>query len=178
VYSPGSLPTFRAVTKNEIADVLSEIGTLLELKGENPFKVRAYLAGARALEAIEEVELAKLIGQDELQSVKGIGEALAQKIAELHTTGRLEYFEKLKASIEPGLVEMLQIPGLGPKKIRALQDKLGIADIAALTRACTEGRVAELDGFGEKTQQKLLAGIKNREAYGRRHLWWDAAAVA
>lgn len=178
VYSAGSLPAFRVVTKNEIADVLSEIGTLLELKGENPFKVRAYLAGARALEAIEEVELAKLIERDELQSVKGIGETLAQKIGELHTTGRLEFFEKLKASIEPGLVEMLQIPGLGPKKIRALHDKLGIADIAALTRACHEGRVAELDGFGEKTQEKLLAGIKNREAYGRRHLWWDAAAVA
>src|SRR5262245_52515746 len=166
------------MTKNEIADILTEIGTLLELKGENPFKVRAYQSGARALEAIEEAELARLIQEDKLQSVKGIGEALSQKIAELHTTGRLEFFEKLKASVEPGLVEMLQIPGLGPKKIRALRDKLGITDIAALTQACTDGRVAELDGFGEKTQEKILAGIKNREAYGRRHLWWDAAEIS
>ena len=166
------------MTKNEIADILTEIGTLLELKGENPFKVRAYQTGARALEAIEEAELAKLIANDELQSVKGIGEALGKKIAELHATGRLPFYDNLKASIEPGLVDMLQIPGLGPKKIRALRDKLGITDIAGLTAACSDGRVAELDGFGAKTQEKLLAGIKNREAYGRRHLWWDARAVA
>lgn len=166
------------MTKNEIADVLTEIGTLLELKGENPFKVRAYQTGARALEAIEDVELARLIAGEELKSVKGIGDALSQKITELHTTGRLEYFEKLKASIDPNMVELLQIPGLGPKKIRALHDKLGVTNIAALTAACGDGRVAALDGFGEKTQEKILAGIKNREAYGRRHLWWDAWEVA
>jgi DNA polymerase (family X) len=166
------------MTKNEIADVLADIATLLELKGENPFKVRAYQAGARALEAIEQADLARLIASGELQSVKGIGEALAKKIEELYTSGRLEFFEKLKQSVEPGLVELLQIPGLGPKKIRALRDRLGVTDVAALTRACTEGRVAGLDGFGAKTQEKLLAGIRNREAYGRRHLWWDAAAVA
>lgn len=166
------------MTKNEIADVLNEIATLLELKAENPFKVRAYQTGARALEGVEEAELARLIESDELQSVRGIGEALAQKIGELHRTGRLEFYEKLKASVEPGLVELLQIPGLGPKKIRALRDKLGITDIAGLGQACHDGRVAELDGFGAKTQEKLLAGIRNREAYGRRHLWWDAADVA
>jgi len=166
------------MTKNEIADVLAEIGTLLELKGENPFKVRAYQTGARALEAIEDDELARLIAEEKLETVKGIGEALAQKITELHTTGRLGFFDKLKASIEPGLEEMLQIPGLGPKKIRALHDKLGIADIAALTAACTDGRVAALDGFGEKTQEKILAGIRNREAYGKRHMWWEADEIA
>jgi len=166
------------MTKNEIADVLTEIGTLLELKGENPFKIRAYQTGARALEAIEDGELARLIAAGELETVKGIGEALAQKITELHTTGKLAFFDKLKASIEPGLEEMLQIPGLGPKKIRALHDKLGIASIAALTKACQDGRVAELDGFGAKTQEKILAGIRNREAYGRRHLWWEAQEIA
>ena len=83
------------MTKNEIADVLAEIGTLLELKGENPFKVRAYQAGARALEAIEDDELARLIAEEKLETVKGIGEALAQKITELHATGRLEFFDRL-----------------------------------------------------------------------------------
>ncbi len=166
------------MTKNEIADVLSEIALLLELQGENPFKVRAYQTGARALEAIEEAELGQLIGEDRLQDVKGIGEALSKKIVELHQTGKLEFFEKLKASVEPGLVEMLEIPGLGPKKIKALREKLGITSIAALTQACHDGKIAELDGFGAKTQEKILAGIKNREAYGRRHLWWDAWAVA
>jgi DNA polymerase (family 10) len=166
------------MTKNEIADILSEIATLLELKGENPFKVRAYQTGARALEAIEQAELARLVASGEIESVKGIGEALGQKITALHQTGKLEFYDKLKASVPAGLVEMLQIPGLGPKKIRALSDKLGVNDIAALTAACNDGRVAELDGFGAKTQEKLLAGIRNREAYGRRHLWWDAAEVA
>ncbi|MEO6875612.1 MAG: helix-hairpin-helix domain-containing protein, partial [Opitutaceae bacterium] len=166
------------MTKNEIAGVLEEIGTLLELKGENPFKVRAYQAGARALEAIEESELTRLIQAGELKTVKGIGDALSQKITELQTTGKLEFFEQLKTSVEPGLVEMVQIPGLGPKKIRALRDKLGLTSIAALTKACRDGSVAALEGFGEKTAEKILAGIKNREAYGKRHLWWDAWEIA
>jgi len=166
------------MTKNEIADVLGEIGMLLELKGENPFKVRAYQTGSRALEAIEEAELARLIKAEELKTVKGIGDALSQKITELHTTGKLEFFEKLKASVEPGLVEMVQIPGLGPKKIRALREQLKLTSIAALTKACQDGSVAALDGFGEKTAEKILAGIKNREAYGKRHLWWDAWEIA
>jgi len=166
------------MTKNEIADVLEQIGVLLELKGENPFKVRAYQSGARALEAIEEADLRRLVEAGELQSVKGIGEALAQKIAELYTTGRLEFFEKLKASVAPGLVELLEIPSLGPKKIKILHEKLGVNSIALLAAACAAGLVAELPGFGAKTQEKILAGIKNREAYGRRHLWWDAATVA
>ena len=91
------------MTKNEIADVLNEIGVLLELQGENPFKIRAYQTGARALETMEEAELARLIAAGELESVKGIGQALAQKITELATTGRLGFFEKLKAAIAPGL---------------------------------------------------------------------------
>jgi DNA polymerase (family 10) len=166
------------MTKNDIADVLNEIGTLLELKGENPFKVRAYQSGARVLEGIEDAELATLIREQRLESVKGLGEALAQKISELHTTGRLKFYEELKASIAPGLVEMLQIPGLGAKKVRALHEKLGLDSIAGLAAACADGRVAELAGFGEKSQEKILTGIKNREAYGQRHLWWEAWQLA
>jgi len=165
------------VTKNEIAAVLDEIGVLLDLKGENPFKVRAYHAGARALEALEE-DLGTVVTEERLQTIKGIGEALAKKITELHATGRLGFHEKLKASIAPGLVEMLEVPGLGAKKIRALHETLGINSIADLARACREGRVAALDGFGERSQEKILAGIRNREAYAQRHLWWDAFAVA
>jgi DNA polymerase (family 10) len=166
------------MTKNDIADVLNEIGTLLELKGENPFKVRAYHSGARVLEAIEDAELAVLIREQRLETVKGLGEALAKKISELHTTGRLKFYDELKASIAPGLVEMLQIPGLGAKKVRALHEKLGLDSVAGLAAACADGRVAALDGFGEKSQEKILTGIKNREAYGRRHLWWDAWQLA
>jgi DNA polymerase (family X) len=166
------------MTKNEIADVLAEIGTLMELKGENPFKVRAYSGGARAIEALEKDEFEKLVAEGKLQSVKGIGEALSAKIAELHATGRLEFLDKLKASIPPGQVEMLRIPGMGPKKIAALGRELGVTSIAELEKACKDGRVAALDGFGEKTQEKILTGIRNREAYSKRHLWWDANLVS
>lgn len=166
------------MTKNEIADVLNEIGVLLELKGENPFKIRAYQSGARTLESLEDDELDRLVSEEKLGGVKGIGKALVEKITELHTTGKLEFFEKLQASIEPGLVEMLDIPGLGAKKVRVLHSKLGITDIAGLSKACEENKVAELDGFGQKSQEKIVAGIKNREAYGKRHRWWEAYEVA
>jgi DNA polymerase (family 10) len=166
------------MTKNEIAEVLAEIGTLMELKGENPFKIRAYSGGARAIEALENDEFEKLVSEGSIDTVKGIGEALAAKITELHATGRLAFFDTLKRSIEPGLVEMLRIPGLGPKKIAALSKELGVTSVADLDKACREGRVAALAGFGEKTQEKILAGIRNREAYSRRHLWMEAFEVA
>jgi DNA polymerase (family 10) len=166
------------MNKADIAAVLTEIGTLLELKGENPFKTRAYQAGARTIEALSEEEIAARVQAGTLQEVKGIGEALAQKITELHTTGKLEFFEKLKASVPPGLVEILSIPGMGPKKVRALQDKLGIDTLGKLRAACEAGQVAALEGFGEKTQEKILAGIKNRESYNKRHLWIEAWETA
>lgn len=166
------------MTKHEIADVLNEIALLLELKGENPFKIRAYQSGARVIESLEQTELERLLAANELLTVKGIGEALAKKIGELHATGKLEFLEKLRATVAPGLVELLQIPGVGPKKIKVLHEQLGIVDLASLSAACADGRVAALAGFGAKTQEKIVAGIKNREAYGRRHLWWEAWQVA
>ncbi len=166
------------MNKAGIAAVLTDIATLLELKGENPFKVRAYVTGARVIEAMGEEEIAERIAAETLGEVKGLGEALVQKITELHRTGKLEFHEKLKASLPPGLVELLEIPGVGPKKIRALHDQLGVDSIAKLAAACREGKVAELAGFGEKTQTKILEGIANREAYGRRHLWWHAWTAA
>ncbi|RRJ99271.1 DNA polymerase/3'-5' exonuclease PolX [Opitutaceae bacterium TAV3] len=166
------------MTKTEIAATLTQIATLLELKGENPFKVRAYQSGARALGEIEEPELAALVHDNRLNEVKGIGDALAQKIATLHTTGQLPFYDDLKASIAPGLITMLEVPGLGPKKIKAIHDQLGIDNLDTLAAACADGRVAALPGFGEKSQQKIAEGIRNRAAYARRHLWWDAHAIA
>ena len=111
--------------------------------------------------------------------MKGLGEALVQKITELHQTGKLEFYEKLKASIPPGLVEMMGIPGVGPKKVKTLHDKLGIdSDCGRCRQRVWRGKVAALAGFGEKTQEKILAGIRNREAYGKRHLWVEAKEVA
>lgn len=163
--------------RSEVAEVLEEIGVLLELKGENPFKVRAYQTAARAVETLE-ADLGELVQKGELAKVPGIGKALVEKIGALVETGNLKFHEDLKASIPSGLIEMLEIPGMGPKKIKAVNDRLGIDTITDLAAACQEGRVAELAGFGPKSQQKILDGIRNREAYGRRHLWWKARQVA
>jgi DNA polymerase (family X) len=164
--------------RTDIAAALERIGLLLELKGENPFKTRAYQAGARIVTDMDDETLDGLIREGKLQTVKGVGEALSQKIGELRTTGRLAFLEKLEASVPPGLVRMLEVPGLGPKRIRALHEKLGIDDLPALAKACEAGAIAELAGFGEKSQAQILSGIRNREAYGRRHLGWEAAKVS
>ncbi|MFN3409785.1 MAG: DNA polymerase/3'-5' exonuclease PolX [Limisphaerales bacterium] len=165
------------MNKDEVAEILINIGTLLELKGENPFKTRAYHNAARAIESVSE-PLDKLIAEDRLGEIKGIGEALQEKITTLVTTGRLPYYEELRASVPKGLVDMLEIPGLGPKKLRALNQELGIENVEQLEQACKEGKVAQLAGFGEKTQQNLLEGIHRRRAYASRHLLADALLVA
>jgi DNA polymerase (family 10) len=163
--------------KDQVAEILLEIGTLLELKGENPFKTRAYQNAARTIENLSE-PLAKIVAEKRLGQIKGIGEALEQKITELVETGQLAYFNELKASIPPGLIEMLEIPGLGPKKIQALSQKLGVDSVAQLEKACRAGKVAQLDGFGEKTQTNLLEGIERRRTYASKHLLSDALRVA
>ena len=163
--------------KDKVAEILVEIGVLLELKGENPFKTRAYANGARTIEALNE-PLAKLVAEKRLGEIKGIGEALEQKITELVETGKLKYYEELKASIPPGLLAMLEISGLGPKKIQAMHKKLGIDTIEKLEAACKAGKVAELDGFGEKTQANILEGIELKRKYASKHLLSVALSAA
>jgi len=163
--------------KNDIASVLDEIATFMELTGENPFKIRAYSAGARILENMTE-DLGELIDGGKLADIPGLGEALVDKITTLRRDGVLPFHQKLKASIPAGLLEVMQIPGLGPKKVRALWTLLAVEDLAKLKEVCESGAVAELKGFGEKTQDKILEGIKNRIAYGKRHRWYEAAAIA
>ena len=163
--------------KNDIASVLDEIATFMELTGENPFKIRAYSAGARILENMTE-DLGELIDSGKLADIPGLGEALVDKITTLRRDGVLPFHQKLKASIPAGLLEVMQIPGLGPKKVRALWTLLAVEDLAKLKEVCESGAVAELKGFGEKTQDKILEGIKNRIAYGKRHRWYEAAAIA
>jgi DNA polymerase (family 10) len=163
--------------KNDIAGVLDEIAVLMELTGENPFKIRAYSAGARILENLTE-DLGELIDGGKLADIPGLGEALVDKITTLRRDGVLPFHQKLKASIPAGLLEVMQIPGLGPKKVRALWTQLAVEDLAKLKEVCESGAVAELKGFGAKTQEKILEGIKNRVAYGKRHRWYEAAAIA
>jgi DNA polymerase (family 10) len=164
------------VNKDQVAEILSEIAMLLELKGENPFKSRAYSNGARTVQGLN-MPLDKAFAPD-AEPIKGVGESLREKIVEMITTGKSAYHEELKASIPPGLVKMLGIPGLGPKKIKALHDKLGIETIEQLEKACQDGKVAVLDGFGEKTQTNICAGINFRRQYADRHLLGDALAAA
>ena len=163
--------------KDKVAEILVEIGVLLELKGENPFKTRAYANGARVVEGLAE-PLDRLVAEKRLGGIKGIGAALEQKITELVETGRLKYYEELKASIPPGLIALLEISGLGPKKIQALNQKLGVDSIEALEAACLAGRVAELDGFGAKTQANLLEGIARKRAYASQHRLSEAWLAA
>jgi len=122
--------------------------------------------------------LARLVAEKRLGEIKGIGAALEQKITELVETGRLIYYEELKASVPAGLIEMLDIPGLGPKKIRALHTKLEVDSIEKLVAACQAGKVAELEGFGEKTQANLLEGVARKQAYASKHLLSEALAAA
>jgi DNA polymerase (family 10) len=145
--------------KDQVAAILSEIGTLLELQGENAFRVNAYHNGARAMMQLEE-DLGELVRTGRLGSVPGIGDTLRQKITTLVTTGALPFYEELRRKVPAGLVQMMRIQGLGPKKIKALHEQLGIETLEQLKEACADDRVAKLRGFGAKTQQNILEGIQ------------------
>jgi len=145
-------------------DILEEIAVFLELKGENPFKTKAYVNGARTIETLG-TPIAQLVDEERLGKLKGFGAALQQKVTELVTTGRLKYYEDLRKSIPPGLIEMLDIPGLGPKKVKLLHDKLEIETLEALEEACKNDQISGIKGFGAKTQTKILEGIEFRKKY-------------
>ncbi len=159
-----------------VARALRELGMLLEIKGENPFKVRAYENGARAVEGLTE-ELHALVEEGRLTEVPGIGEALAKKIAELHRTGKLPLLEELRAGMPPGIGDLLRVPDLGPKKLAALLGALGIGSVADLEAACRAGRVRELKGFGARSEEKILEGILRMRSQGNRRLLSDAREV-
>ena len=144
--------------KEEVAAVLDEIGTLLELQGENAFRCNAYHNAARALEQLEG-DLAEVVKAGKLTEIPGVGETLREKITALVTTGKLPFLDKLREKTPPGLLQMLRVGGLGPKKVKALYDQLGVDDLDKLQAACESGQVAKLKGFGEKTQQKVLEGV-------------------
>lgn len=155
------------MNREEMAETLEKIALLLELKGENPFKVRAYRQGAEVVLAMEEdvVELAK---KDELKGIKGIGEALRDKLGEMARTGELVFYEKLKGEFPETVFELFEVQGLGPKKIKAMYDGLGVDSLAKLKAACEAGEVAGLAGFGKKTEEKILEGMAANEKFADR----------
>jgi DNA polymerase (family X) len=162
--------------KIAVARALRELGMLLEVKGENPFKVRAYENGARTLEELPG-NLDEVVAAGTLTELPGIGEALAKKIEELARTGRLPLLEKIRAELPAGIGELLRIPDLGPKKIAALLAALGIGSVAELEAACRDGRVREVKGFGEKTEKKILEGIHRMRTASTRVLLSDAREI-
>ena len=151
----------------DVGEILEQIALLLELKGENPFKIRAYTNAARALESLSE-PLATLVTEERLGTIEGIGKAITEKVTELVTTGHLPYYEELKASFPPGIFELFELQGLGAKKIKALHDQLGVSSLADLEKVCQEGKVAELAGFGAKTQANLLKALADHRKHAGR----------
>lgn len=152
------------MSNEEIASILKNIARLLELKGENPFKTRAYQNAARSIEGLSE-PVARLVETDRLGEMDGIGKALQEKITTLVEKGQLDYYDNLRAEFPDDILDLLDLNGLGPKKAKALYESLGVASLADLVSACQSGKVAELDGFGEKTAQKLLAAVEQKRQF-------------
>ncbi len=155
--------------KKQVAEILEEIADILELKGEVEFKVRAYRNAARIVRDVKG-DLKELVDSGELAKIKGIGPNLFEKIKELVNTGQLKYYEELKKSIPEGLFELLQIHGLGPKRIKAIYEKLGITTLAELEYACRENRLLKLEGFGKTIQDKVLKEIERLKRSSEYHL--------
>lgn len=151
--------------KATVVQVLRDISLLLQMKGENPFRSRAYDTAADRIAGLGE-ELPTLLREGRLKELPGIGQAIAEKVSELLTTGKLAYYDALRAGFPPGVLELVRVPDLGPKKALVLSRQLGVDGIEALERACREGRVRQLPGFGAKSETRLLAGI---ELYRRTH---------
>ena len=164
-------------SKEDVIELLESIARLLELKGENVFKIRAYSNAVRVLETFSG-DFNALVEEKRLGEVGGIGSALEEKITEFASTGHLPYFENLKAEFPATLFDLFELQGLGPKKIKALWEELDVTTIEALEAACKDGRVASLKGFGDKTSKNILTSIEARKQYAGSFRLGDIAGVA
>lgn len=154
----------------EVAEIFYKVASLLEIKGENPYRIRAYQRAAQTIEALTK-DIEELAKKGQIEKLPGIGKDLAGKIQEILKTGTLSIYEELKKEIPPVLLTFLEIPGLGPKKVKVLYEKLGITSLEELEKACLEHKVAKLPGFGWKTEENIIKGIKLfKEKLGRRPL--------
>ncbi len=149
------------LSREHIANIFEKIALLLDLQDENPFKIRAYKTGAEVVENFQGdlLKIAASANYKDLIKTKGIGKALTDKLHELATTGKLEFYENLKAEFPATIFDLFKIQGLGPKRIKDLYKKLGIASIEGLKTACEKDRISKLPGFGKKTQDKILEAI-------------------
>src|SRR5262245_23516995 len=165
------------MTKEDVAAALLEYGQLLELKGEPSFRTLSYQTAARAILDYPG-DFPALVAAGRVSEIHGIGSTLKAKVDTLMSTGRLPQLDALRAEVPPGLIQMLRIPGLGTKKVKALYDQLNVATLEGLKAACEDGRVAKLKGFGAKTQAKILDGLRFVTEAGRRVRIDQALTVA
>jgi len=160
----------RGIANSEIAAALAELADALELEGADPFRVRAYRSGARAVEGLGHpvAALAVAGGAAALETIPGIGESLAAKIVELAETGHLRQLERERRRVPRELSALLAVPGLGPQRLRLLHERLGVRDLAGLERALASGRAERLPGFGQRSVAKLRHGVElHRRSRGR-----------
>ncbi|UCB44969.1 MAG: DNA polymerase/3'-5' exonuclease PolX [Spirochaetota bacterium] len=165
------------VSNKDIASVLKDIALYKELKGENPFKVRAFEQAAHTVE-IHPSSIAKLAEAGSLQEIKGVGKGVADVISEFVERKKSSMLEELKSSFPPTISDLFRIPGMGPKKIKAVWEKLGCSTIGELEYACLENRLVTLDGFGQRSQEKILKAIEFIKRHRDRHLISEAFMVA
>ncbi|RMG67733.1 MAG: DNA polymerase/3'-5' exonuclease PolX [Nitrospirae bacterium] len=145
------------MSNQEIARAFNEIADMLELKGENPFRIRAYRRAAQNIEALS-TDVTEM-SPEALQTVPGIGKDLAGKIREFIETGSIKQLEELRREVPAGLLEILLVPGVGPRTAKTIYDSLGISSLDELERACKEGRLSGLPGIKKKTEENILKGI-------------------
>ena len=158
----------------DIAAIFNELADLLEIKGENPFRVRAYRNAARVIEALGKSVEEMIDNGEDLTALPGIGEDLAQKIVEIVRTGKLQKLEEVKKEVPETLRAMLAIEGLGPKRVKLLYEKLHITDPETLKKAALEHKISSLPGFGPKTEEKILKGVRLLKQEGVRYLFAEA----
>lgn len=151
------------MTNAQIAKVFDEIADLLEMKGENQFKIRAYRQAARTIRKLP-VEVERMVrNEEDLEEIPGIGDAIATKIEDLIKTGHVKVHDELKAQFPQGILDILNIPGVGPKTTLRLYTELGVKTVAELEQAIREGRVATMQRVGEKNARKILEAIESGE---------------
>ncbi len=166
------------MTNQEIAKIFSKTADLLEIKGENPFKVRAYRNAARIIENSSK-DFNKLVKEGfDLTRLPGIGKDLSEYIKEIVTTGKFHKLEELQKEIPSGLVEMLSIEGLGPKRVKQIYDAFGVTSLEELKKYAQSGELAKLPGFGPKLIEKILKGVKQLKKAGIRFLWAEVEEIA
>ncbi len=161
------------MTNKQIARRLKHTADLIELTGGNAFRVRAYAGASRTVDRLDEAAL-QLVERDELTDVPGIGKGIAADIVALVRTGSFETFDRLTESLPPGLLDVLRVKGLGPKKARALWTGLGVTSLADLEEAAVTGQIVDLDGFGRKSQETILANVEQLKLYRARRRYYEA----